>query len=66
MTKSVPSQFANITAMLEDLGAVAVEGQCRSHSPDMHAVLAMHLRTGLAALDTEVRAMAKALEARGQ
>ena len=66
MTKSIPHQFAIITARLEDVIGIAVEGQCRSNSPDMQAVLAMHLRTGLAALDTEVRAMAKALEGRGQ
>lgn len=62
MNKSIPRQFANITAMLEDLGAVAIEGQCRSHSPDMQAVLAILLRSGLAALDTEMRSLAKALE----
>jgi ActR/RegA family two-component response regulator len=66
MTKSVPHQFASITARLEDAIGIAVEGQSRDNSPDMQVVLAMHLRTGLAALDTEVRAIAKALEGRSQ
>ena len=66
MTKSIRHQFSDITTRLEDAIGIAVEGQRGDNSPDMQAVLAMHLRTGLAALDTEVRAMAKALEGRGQ
>lgn len=65
MTKSIRHHFAIITAALEDAIGIAVEGQA-DNSPDVQAVLAMHLRTGLAALDTEVRAIAKALEGRSQ
>lgn len=62
----LPHAFADISARLEDLHAIAAEAQCRDNSPDIQVVLTIHLRSGLAALDTEVRAIAQALEARGQ
>lgn len=60
--KTVPHMFADITAKLEDLHAIAVEGQRRDNAPDMQSVLNIHLRSGLAALDGANRAIAKALE----
>lgn len=60
--KSVPHMFADITAKLEDLHAIAVEGQRRDNAPDMQSVLHIHLRSGFAALDGTMRAMTKALE----
>ena len=66
MKKAIPHLFADITARLEDLHSIAVEGQRTDHAPDMQAVLAMHLRAGLAALDGTVRGMAKVLDRGGQ
>lgn len=60
--KTVRHMFADITAKLEDLHAIAVEGQRRDNAPDMQNVLNIHLRSGLAALDGVNRAIAKALE----
>jgi hypothetical protein len=62
MRKSIPHLFAEVTAKLEDLHAIAVEGQRRDNAPDMQGVLTFHLRSGLAALDDTMRAVAKALE----
>ena len=62
MTKAIPHMFADVTAKLEDLHAIAVEGQRADNAPDMHSVLNIHLRDGLAALDGTMREMAKALE----
>lgn len=50
MRKSVPHLFADMTARLEDLHGIAVEGQCSGLSPDIHMVLLLHLRTGAQAL----------------
>jgi hypothetical protein len=49
--KSIPHLFADLTARLEDLSAVAVEGQRRDNARDMQSVLASHLRMGIAAVD---------------
>jgi hypothetical protein len=54
MTKSIPRQFAIITARLEDVHAVAVEGQRRDNSPDMQRALACHIRIAIAAMDSIV------------
>lgn len=59
---SIPRVFAEITAKLEDLHAVAVEGQRRDNAPDMQIVLSAHLLTGLASLDGTVRTMSMTLE----
>ena len=48
---SVPSMFADVTAALEDMHGVAVEGQSKSQTPDMQAALLMSLRHGLTNLD---------------
>ena len=62
MRKTIPHLFADVTAKLENLHAIAVEGQRSDNAPDMQDVLTVHLRSGLAALAGDMRAMAKALE----
>ena len=62
MTKTIPHLFADVTARLEDLHAIAVEGQRADNAPDMQGVLNAHLRSGLATLDDIVRAVAAALD----
>jgi hypothetical protein len=44
--KSVKHLFAALTASLEDLHAIAVEGQCADTPPDVHAALAALIDTG--------------------
>ncbi|MGN6270268.1 MAG: hypothetical protein ACTHM0_10300 [Sphingomonas sp.] len=51
MSKSVSHLFADITAHLEDLHGIAVEGQRADLSPDMAAALVMSVRTGIAQVD---------------
>lgn len=55
MIAPVPRLFADITAKLEDLHAVAVEGQCHDHSADMQIVYVAHLCMGIASLDTALQ-----------
>ncbi len=50
MTKSIPHLFADLTARIEDLHSIAVEGQA-DNAPDMDRVLASHLRMGIATMD---------------
>lgn len=50
MKKSVPHLFADMTARLEDLHGIAVEGQCAGLSPDIHMILLLNLRSGTQAL----------------
>lgn len=50
MTEAVPRHFADITAKLEDLHAIAVDGQRRDNSPDMQRVLVSQLGMGFASL----------------
>lgn len=61
MTAPVPKLFADITAKLEDLHAVAVEGQCHDHSADMQIVFAAHLCMGVAALETALQQVRRQL-----
>ena len=61
-SQSVPRLFADVTSKLEDLHAIAVEGQCSDNTRDMQQVLTIHLRSGLALLDDNIRHIAKALE----
>jgi hypothetical protein len=42
--------FADLTAAIEDLHAVAVDGQAISNSPDMQAALLVPLRQGIACI----------------
>lgn len=62
MTKTIQHLFADVTAKLEDLHSVAVEGQRADNAPDMQNVLTVHLRDGLAALDGILRAIGMALD----
>jgi len=62
MTAPVPRLFADITAQLEDLHAVAIEGQCHDHSADMQMVFAAHLCMGIASLDTALAKIKRRLE----
>ncbi len=62
MTKAIPHLFADATAKLEDLHAVAVEGQRDDNARDMQSVLTAHLRDGLAALDGIIRGIGMALD----
>lgn len=52
MRDAIPRLFADITAKLEDMHSIAVEGQARDNSPDMQRVLACQLRMGAVSLDT--------------
>lgn len=54
MTDDLRRAFADITARLEDLHSISVEGQHRDNSPDMQRVLVSHLRSGFASLDSAV------------
>jgi hypothetical protein len=55
MTAPIPHLFADLTAKLEDLHAVAVEGQRNDHSADMQIVFAAHLCMGVASLDAAMQ-----------
>lgn len=61
MKAPIPKLFADITAKLEDLHAVAVEGQCHDHSVDMQIVFAAHLCIGVAALETALQQVRRQL-----
>jgi hypothetical protein len=61
MTAPVPRLFADITAKLEDLHAVAVEGQCHDHSADMQIVFAAHLCIGVASLEAALQQIRRQL-----
>ena len=49
--RSVPHMFAEVAAKLEDLHAIAIEGQRPDNAPDMQRVLAFQLRTSVGAVD---------------
>ena len=55
MSGVTPARFAAITAQLEDLHSIAVEGQQRDNSPDMQRAFASYLRKGVAALGTSIK-----------
>lgn len=55
MRHTIPRLFADITAKLEDLHAVAVEAQSHHHSADMQIVFAAHLCMGVASLDAAMQ-----------
>lgn len=61
MKLSVPRLFADVTAMLEDLHSVAVEGQRRDNSRDMQRALACQLRMGIMSLDTKLTGIKRRL-----
>ena len=66
MTRDLRREFAKITARLEDLHAVAVEGQRRDNSPDMQRVLIGHLLSGGSAMDGILRTMSAAIDGRSR
>lgn len=61
MTSAIPQMFADVTAKLEDLHAIAVEGQRADNAPDMQSMFSAHLRVGLVAVEGTMRAIAVAL-----
>jgi len=61
MTASVPRLFADITAMLEDMHAVAVEGQRCDNSHDMQLALTFLLRSRTATVDASLASIARKL-----
>jgi len=52
MTDTIPRLFADITAKLEDMHAIAVDGQRRDNTCDMQWVLACQLRIASEVVDT--------------
>jgi len=48
--KLVSHKFADVTAVLEDMHGIAVEGQAKDLTPDMQSALLMSLRSSLADL----------------
>lgn len=63
MNRVVAYMFGEVTAKLEDLHSVAVEGQCTDNAPDMQCALNAHLQSGVVVLGETLRAMMKMLEA---
>lgn len=61
MTAPIPRLFADISAKLGDLHAIAVEGECHDHSADMQMVFAAHLCMGVAALETALQQVRRQL-----
>lgn len=62
MSGTATRQFARVTAALEDLHAVAVEGQRRDNPVDVQIVLAGQLRSGIADIDRSIARMAATLQ----
>jgi hypothetical protein len=62
VTRAIPHLFADASARLEDLHAIAIEGQRSDNARDMEQALIGQLRSGIAALDTSMRYMAKVLD----
>lgn len=50
MTDALARRFAEVTSMLEDLHAIAIEGQVTNNAPDMNAALSGQLRRGVGLL----------------
>ncbi|MDZ4139805.1 MAG: hypothetical protein U1D66_13150 [Erythrobacter sp.] len=61
MTAAIPRLFADVTAKLEDMHAIAVDGPRRDNSADMQRVLACQLRMGIASLDNSLRTIKQRL-----
>lgn len=57
MSKSIPRLFAEVAALLEDMHAIAVEGQRRDNPPEAQLALAASLRPGAVRLDTALIAI---------
>ena len=61
MRDAIPRLFAKVTAKLEDLHMIAVDGQRRDNSTDMQRVLAAQLRMGIASLGVSLAEIANGL-----
>lgn len=61
MKAAVIRLFADVTAKLEDLHSIAVEGQRRDNSRDMQQALTCQLRMGMMSLDTMLGAIKRSL-----
>lgn len=61
MTAPIPRLFADLTAKLEDLHALAVEGQCHEHSADMQIVFTAHLCMGVASVEAALQQIRRQL-----
>jgi len=51
MSKSIPHLFADVTALLEDMHSIAVEGQRCDNPPEVQLALVASLRPGIIRLD---------------
>ncbi len=54
MRATIPRLFADITAMLEDMHGVAIEGQRHDNAPDIQRVLVSQLRMTFTAVDSKM------------
>ncbi len=61
MSGTIAHRFADITATLEDMHAIAVDGQRRDNSPDMQRAIAANLRAGATALTASLRKIERRL-----
>lgn len=61
MKQTISGLFADITVTLEDMHMIAVEGQGRDNTPDMHRVLTSQLRKGVASLDISLAKIKRGL-----
>jgi len=59
MKRDLCRAFAELTCHVEDLHGIAVEGQHKDTSPDMHYMLVNQLRAGLAVLDERLTTLAE-------
>lgn len=65
MTDDLCRAFAEITARLEDMHSIAVVGQGRDNSSDMHQVLARQLWSGVVELRGKLRRISAVIEGSG-
>lgn len=61
--KSLPHLFADMTAMLEDIHGIAVEGQAADLSADMRRALLVEIQSGFWTLRAIAERISLALEA---
>ena len=63
---AIPRLFADLTVRLEDLHAVAIEGQRSDNTTDMQKALVSHLRSCVAALNGELRDLLAVIDRTGR
>ncbi len=63
--KSSQRLFADLTAALEDLHAVVVDGQAKGNSPDMQAALLAPARQGIGRIVRIANAIERSLRGSG-